>query len=70
MKTSSIAQMVVRITGLIQLVLGFIVWPGNTDFLIPIHILVGSALVIALLTLSYLAARSKIPTGLVILAAV
>jgi hypothetical protein len=52
------------------LVLGFIVWPGNTDFLIPIHILVGSALVIALLTLSYLAARSKIPTGLVILAAV
>jgi hypothetical protein len=50
MKTASIAQMVVRITGLIQLVLGFIVWPGNTDFLIPIHILVGSGLVIALLT--------------------
>ena len=70
MKTASIVQMVVRTTGLIQLVQGFIVWPGNTDFLIPVHILMGSALVIALLILSYLAARSRISTGLVILAVV
>jgi hypothetical protein len=62
--------MVVRITGLIQLILGLIVWPGNTDSLIPIHILIGSALVIGLLILSYLAARSEILPGLVILAAV
>jgi hypothetical protein len=68
MKIASIAQMVVRITGLIQLVLGFILWPGTTDFLIPIHILIGSALAIALLTLSYLAARSRISVGLVVLA--
>jgi hypothetical protein len=68
MKTTSIAQMVVRITGLIQLVLGFIVWPGNADVLIPVHILIGSILVVALLVLTYQATRSRISTGLIILA--
>ena len=69
MKTTSIAQMVVRIAGLIQLILGIIIWPGNTDLLIPVHI-IGSLMVIAMLTLSYLAARSGISTGFIILAVV
>jgi hypothetical protein len=62
--------MVVRIAGLILLVLGFIIWPGNADFLIPVHILIGSILVIALLTLSYQAARLKISTNLIIIAVI
>ncbi len=70
MKAVSIAQMIVRIAGLIQLVLGIITWSGRTNFLIPFHILIGSVLVIALLTLSYLAVRSQISAGLVILAVV
>jgi len=70
MKTGSIAQMVVRIAGLIQLVLGIIVWPGKADFLIPVHILIGSILVVALLVLAYQASRARISTGLVILTVV
>jgi hypothetical protein len=70
MKIASIAQMVVRIAGLILMVLGVIIWPGHADFLIPVHILIGSLLVIALLTLSYLAGRSGVSTSLIILAVV
>jgi Na+/melibiose symporter-like transporter len=70
MKTASIAQMVIRITGLAQLILGVIIWPGKSDSLIPVHILIGALLVIALLTLSFLAARSGISIGLIILTVV
>jgi hypothetical protein len=70
LKTASIARMVVRIAGLIQLILGFIIWLGNADSLFLVHIIIGSLLVVALLTLSYLAARSKIPISLMILAVV
>jgi hypothetical protein len=70
MKTTSIEQMVIRIAGMILIVLGFIIWPGNSDFLIPVHILIGSVLVIALLTLSYQSARLKISNGLIIFAVV
>jgi hypothetical protein len=70
MKTASIAQMVVRIAGLVQLVLGIIYWIVKADNMIPVHILIGSLLTIALLVLSYLAFRSGISIGLVILAVV
>jgi hypothetical protein len=62
--------MVIRITGLAQLILGVIIWPGKSDSLIPVHILIGALLVIALLTLSFLAARSGISISLIILAVV
>jgi|WetSurMetagenome_2_1015567.scaffolds.fasta_scaffold465112_2 hypothetical protein len=68
MKTASLAQMVVRIAGLVQLVLGVITWTGSAGYLTPIHIIVGSLLVVALLVLSYLAARSGFSTGIVVLA--
>jgi hypothetical protein len=70
MRAVSIAQMVVRITGTIQLLMGFVIWPGIAGFLIPVHILLGLVLVIALLTLAYLANRSGISAGLVILTVV
>jgi len=63
-------MMVVGITGLIQLLLGVIIWPGNADYLIPVHILIGLVLVVALLTLAYLASHSGISNGLVILTVV
>jgi hypothetical protein len=69
MKTASILQMVIRIVGLIQLILGIIVWTGNADSLIPIHILLGSIVTIALWVLTYLASRAGVLRWLVILAA-
>lgn len=70
MKAASITQMFVRIIGLIQLTLGVIFWTGNAVFLVPAHILLGAILVFSLWMLSYLAARSGVPIGLVILTAV
>jgi hypothetical protein len=69
-KAASLAQMVVRVLGLVQLVLGGIVWTGKGDSLVPLHIVVGSTLVVALWVLAYLAFRMEVPTSLVILAAV
>lgn len=69
MKNASILQWVTRVTGLIQLILGIVVWTGNADFLIIYHILVGSILVIALWVLAYQALRAGVSKWLVILAA-
>jgi hypothetical protein len=66
MKTASMAGMVVRITGSIQLLLGIIIWLDLAPVLVPVHILIGLVLSIALLTLSYLAYRAGISTGMVI----
>ena len=69
MKNVSILQWIIRVTGLIQLILGIVVWTGNADFLIICHILVGSILVIALWVLAYQALRAGVSKWLVILAA-
>ena len=70
MKNASILQWVIRMTGLIQLILGIIIWKGNADFLIIYHILVGSILVIGLWVLAYQAWRAGVSKWLVILTAV
>ena len=70
MKNSSMVQMVIRIFGLIQLVLGVILWTGNADALKMIHILVGSIFTIALFVVTYLAYRAGVSRPVVILAAV
>jgi hypothetical protein len=71
MKTvTTIAQMLVRITGLILIVLGILFWTGNADALIPVHALLGFVLVLSLWTLAGLAARAGVQPGLVALAAV
>jgi len=71
MKTATtVAQMLVRITGLILIILGILFWTGNADALIPVHMLLGFVLVLSLWTLAGLAARSGAQPGLVALAIV
>lgn len=64
MNAIAAARMGVRATGLVQLVLGLVVWTGSADGLIPIHMLVGLLLVISLWTLAFLAARAGASQGL------
>jgi hypothetical protein len=70
MKNTSILQMVIRIIGVIQLILGIVFWTGNADSLVIYHIVLGSILVIALWVLAYQASRTGVSQRLVILAAV
>jgi len=70
MKTTSILQMVIRIIGSIQLILGIVFWTGNAESLVICHILLGSILVIALWALTYQASRAGVSQWLVILTAV
>ncbi len=66
--TAMTAQMIVRITGVIQIVLGVLFWTGNALSLIPVHMISGIILVLALWVLAYLAIMSGVNTGLGILA--
>jgi hypothetical protein len=66
--TATVAQMLVRICGLIQIVLGITFWTGNLPALIPVHILVGLILVLSLWTLAFIAARSGVQPGFVAVA--
>ena len=70
MKNTKMLQMVIRGSGLIQLILGLMVWAGKIEVLTLIHILVGAILTIALLLLIYQAQRAGVTRGLVILAVV
>ncbi len=66
----AVSQWVLRITGLIQLILGLIIWTGAADGLIPLHILDGLLFVLALLALAWLMWRSAGPAWLAWLAVV
>jgi hypothetical protein len=65
MKPATIALMIVRLTGVIQLILGMLTWMTEADYLIPYHMTIGSILAIALLFLSYLGFRAGVSKGLV-----
>ncbi len=67
---TTVAQTLVRVTGLTQVTLGLLFWTGRQLTLVPLHMLVGFALVLSLWTLALLAARSGVNPGLVALAAV
>ena len=49
----------------IQVSLGIAFWTGNADFLIPVHMLLGTALVLCLWALAGLGAAARIPVVLV-----
>jgi hypothetical protein len=66
--TATVAQWLVRITGLIQIVLGLLFWTGNQLTLVPVHMLVGLILVLSLWTLAFIGARSGVPPGFVVFA--
>jgi hypothetical protein len=69
MKTlNTVLQNFVRIDAVILIVLGLLFWTGNADALIPVHMLLGIALVIALWALAALAAAAGVNLGLVALA--
>lgn len=63
-------QMVVRIIGVIELILGILFWTGNVWSLVSVHILLGVIMTIALFILTYQAYRAEVSLWLVILAAV
>jgi hypothetical protein len=66
--TATVAQWLVRVTALIQIVLGLLLWSGNLTGLLPVHILSGLVLVISLWTLALVGARSGVQPGLVAVA--
>jgi hypothetical protein len=66
----SAVQLLVRVAGVIQLVLGVAFWTGNALGLVDLHQLVGFVVVLGLWTLAALAHRAGVPAGLVALAAV
>jgi hypothetical protein len=66
--TATVAQWLVRVTGLIQIVLGLLFWTGNQLTLVPVHMLVGLILVLSLWTLAFIAARSGVQPGFVAIA--
>ena len=70
MNNPKMLPMVIRTTGLIQLILGVMVWAGKIEVLTSVHVLVGAILTIALLMLFYQAYRAKVSLGFVILAVV
>jgi len=65
---TTIALMVIRLTGLIQIVLGVLFWTGNAQALIPTHMLIGFVVVLTLWVLAILAARAGVAPGIVALA--
>lgn len=68
--TATVLQILVRIVGAIMIVLGVLFWTGNADALIPVHMLLGITLVLALWTLAVLAAIAGVNMSLVTLALV
>src|SRR5262249_46221284 len=67
---TTIVHMLLRIAGLIAIVLGLLFWTGNALSLLPIHMLAGIIVVLALWTLAVLAFRAGVNPGLVALAIV
>jgi len=67
MSLAVVAQMTVRVSGVVLLVLGVIFWTGNLDSLHLVHILLGLLLVLGLWTLALLAARARVAIGLAVL---
>jgi hypothetical protein len=60
----------IRADGAVLILLGIFFWTGNADALIPVHMLLGICLVLALLTLAIIAATQRVSMGLVALACV
>jgi hypothetical protein len=69
-RATTAVQMLVRVTFVVQLVLGVVFWTGNALDLVPLHQTIGFLLVFGLWALAILAARAGVPPALVALAAV
>ena len=52
--------MIVRITGIAQLLLGVLIWMGNAGGLIPVHMLIGLVFVLAMWILGFRAMKAGV----------
>ena len=66
----TVAQWLARITGVLLLILGLLIWTENMFNLISIHMLLGLVLFLSLLVLAVLSPRIGVPLGLAVGAAV
>src|SRR5262249_54311970 len=62
--TTTLLQLWVRVVGAIMIVLGLSFWTGNLVRLIPLHMLLGITIVLALWALATLGAVAHVPRGL------
>ena len=63
--TLTVAQMVVRVTGVLLLILGLLVWVGDAPrSLVPVHMLLGLIMVLALWLLAAVAVQAGLPVGM------
>jgi hypothetical protein len=63
--TATIAQWVVRITGVLLLILGLLLWTRDVPAsLVPVHILLGVLMVLALWLLAATAWQQGVPLGM------
>lgn len=60
-----VAQQLVRLCAVILIVLGVLFWTGHARNLIPVHMLIGLILVLALWVLAGIGARASVGSGLV-----
>ncbi len=65
-----VSRAVVGIAGAVQVVLGVLFWTGHATALLPLHMILGAAFVLALWTLAVLCARAGAPLGLALTALV
>jgi len=65
MPVLTIALMFARVSGLLTLLLGLVIWRGHSPGLVPLHMILGLVLVLAMLVLAAIAARRRVSTGLV-----
>jgi hypothetical protein len=63
--TATVLHMWVRVTGVILIVLGLLFWSGNAESLVPLHMLLGITLVLALWGLAVIGALARVSVGLV-----
>jgi hypothetical protein len=67
MTALNVARMLVRACGVVVLILGLLFWLGDAPrSLVPIHMLLGIVLVLALWWLAYMAARAGVSKGMVV----
>ena len=62
--TLKVAQMLVRITGVLLLILGLLFWSGDALGLIPVHMLLGLVFVLSLWLLAAVASQAGVPIGM------
>jgi hypothetical protein len=67
-RAATLAQMTIRVSGVLLILLGIAIWTGRADQIIPVHELLGFVLVLALWALSFLAARAGVAMRWVVLA--